>query len=85
MSDTCSLFPPFGDPWPSYLLPSYLQLSVLVLGKIYIKIFTLGSSPNPSQQRAMKFSELLKLSLTSQYLVVIRVLPEVSEEMFLSQ
>ena len=22
MSDTCSLFPPFGDLWPSYLLPS---------------------------------------------------------------
>ena len=22
MSDTCSLFPPFGDPWPSCLLPS---------------------------------------------------------------
>ena len=21
-SDTCSLFPPFGEPWPSYLLPS---------------------------------------------------------------
>ena len=23
MSDTCRLFPPFGDPWPSYLLPSH--------------------------------------------------------------
>ena len=22
MSDTCSLFPPFGDPWPSCLLLS---------------------------------------------------------------
>ena len=22
MSGTCSLFPPFGDPWPSCLLPS---------------------------------------------------------------
>ena len=22
MSDTWSLFPPFGDPWPSCLLPS---------------------------------------------------------------
>ena len=22
MSDTCRLFPPFGDPWPSCLLPS---------------------------------------------------------------
>ena len=25
MSDTCSLFPPFGDPWPSRLLPSQPQ------------------------------------------------------------
>ena len=24
MSGTCSLFPPFGDPWPSCLLPSQL-------------------------------------------------------------
>ena len=24
MSDTCRLFPPFGDPWPSCLLPSHL-------------------------------------------------------------
>ena len=23
MSDTCSLFPPFGDPWPCCLLPSH--------------------------------------------------------------
>ena len=23
MFDTCSLFPPFGDPWPSCLLPSH--------------------------------------------------------------
>ena len=26
MSDTCSLFPPFGDSWPSCLLPSQLDL-----------------------------------------------------------
>ena len=30
MSDTCRLFPPFGDPWPSCLLTlsnaSYLQV-----------------------------------------------------------
>ena len=26
MSDTCSLFPPFGDPWPSCLLPSQFIL-----------------------------------------------------------
>ena len=26
MSDTCRLFPPFGDPWPSCLLPSQVHL-----------------------------------------------------------
>ena len=25
MSGTCSLFPPFGDPWPSCLLPSHIH------------------------------------------------------------
>ena len=25
MSDTCRLFPPFGDSWPSCLLPSQLD------------------------------------------------------------
>ena len=25
VSGTCSLFPPFGDPWPSCLLPSHFQ------------------------------------------------------------
>ena len=25
MSETCSLFPPFGDPWPSCLLPCQLH------------------------------------------------------------
>ena len=28
MSGTCSLFPPFGDPWPSCLLPSHNYMSV---------------------------------------------------------
>ena len=26
MSDTCRLFPPFGDPWPSCLLPCQVHL-----------------------------------------------------------
>ena len=26
MSDTCSLFPPFGDPWPFCLLPSQVDM-----------------------------------------------------------
>ena len=30
MSDTCRLFPPFGDPWPSYLLPSHFHVLAIV-------------------------------------------------------
>ena len=29
MSDTCRLFSPFGDPWPSCLLPSHNLDSIL--------------------------------------------------------
>ena len=37
MSDTCRLFPPFGDPWPSCLLPSQSYIVPLpVRGKGYI-------------------------------------------------
>ena len=31
MSDTCRLFPPYGDPWPSCLLPSQFPLGVTAL------------------------------------------------------
>ena len=31
MSGTCSLFPPFGDPWPSCLLPSHSQSVLKVI------------------------------------------------------
>ena len=35
MSDTCRLFPPFGDPWPSCLLPShYLTMSGRLDGSV---------------------------------------------------
>ena len=30
MSDTCSLFPPFGDPWPYCLLPSHTDDTTLM-------------------------------------------------------
>ena len=30
MSDTCSLFPLLEDPWPSCLLPSQKQTSLLI-------------------------------------------------------
>ena len=32
MSGTCSLFSPFGDPWPSCLLPSQHELSDVQAG-----------------------------------------------------
>ena len=32
MSDTCRLFPPFGDPWPSFLLPSQLEKTLMLGG-----------------------------------------------------
>ena len=31
MSDTCSVFPPFGDLWPSCLLPSQLFEDDMIL------------------------------------------------------
>ena len=31
MSDICSLFPSFGDPWLSCLLPSHYHLSIAIL------------------------------------------------------
>ena len=36
MSGTCSLFPPFGDPWPSCLLPSQCEVK-WALGSITTK------------------------------------------------
>ena len=40
MSDTCRLFPPFGDPWPSCLLPSHYHTIVLIshASKVMLKI-----------------------------------------------
>ena len=32
MYDTCSLFPPFGHPWPSCLLPSQYDLNQIPYG-----------------------------------------------------
>ena len=40
MSDTCRLFPPFGDPWPSCLLPSHYCTIALIsqASKVLLKI-----------------------------------------------
>ena len=38
MSDTCSLFPLFGDPWPSCLLPSHHQESPKIHLFIYSRL-----------------------------------------------
>ena len=46
MSDTCRLFPPFGDPWPSRLLPSQEeqceQMSLACVGSACSIWTTLG-------------------------------------------
>ena len=36
----CSLFPRFGDPWPSFLLPSYYHTIALIshVSKVMLKI-----------------------------------------------
>ena len=40
MSDTCRLFPPFGDPWPSCMLPSHYyienQLITFHISSVYL-------------------------------------------------
>ena len=33
MSDTCSPFPPFGDPWPSCLLPSHYHILSFIISE----------------------------------------------------
>ena len=40
MSGICSLFNPFGDPWPSCLLPSYYHTIALIshVSKAMLKI-----------------------------------------------
>ena len=40
VSGTYSLFPPFGDPWPSCLLPSYYHTIALIshVSKVMLKI-----------------------------------------------
>ena len=44
MSDTCSLFPPFGDHWPSCLFPSHL---LAILWNSAFKWVYLSFSPLP--------------------------------------
>ena len=48
MSDTCRLFPPFGDPWPSCLLPSQEDDSVGLSGSLgWTCLLTCLSPPLP--------------------------------------
>ena len=47
MSDTCRLFPPFGDPWPSCLLPSQqkdLQISQRPNATISLSLLSLSAA-----------------------------------------
>ena len=74
MSDTCSLFPPFGDPWPSCLLPSQLQivspLGLLQRGAVLSHLPPVGSSTG----HLLKHS--LSLFMKEAYLLILELWPE---------
>ena len=61
MSDTCRLFPPFGDPWPSCLLPSQTS-------SVSLKGCTLHSEQVPSW--SMKLMMLFLYSHSSPQLTL---------------
>ena len=46
MSDTCRLFPPFGDPWPSYLLPSHKEQAYFNFMTVITIYSDLGAQEN---------------------------------------
>ena len=62
MSDTCRLFPPFGDPWPSCLLPSHQQIWKIQLWpqgwkrSVLILIPKKGSTKECSNYQTIAFS-----------------------------
>ena len=48
MSNTCSLFPPFGDPQPSFLLPSHQFSSVQLLSCVQLFMAPWTAAPQAS-------------------------------------
>ena len=60
MSGTCSLFPPFGDPWPPCLLPSQLIKAHWVLSEVANARIKLMSET----QKEWKLDDILELKST---------------------
>ena len=63
MSDTCSLFPLFGDPWPSYLLPSHTcttsSLSLCQSMDIYFHVLAVVNSASVNTGVNVSFQIML--------------------------
>ena len=61
MSETCSLFPPFGDPWPSCLLLSHspggsdVKVSTCNVGDLGLTP-ELGRSPGEGNGHPLQYS-----------------------------
>ena len=78
MSDTCSLFPSFGDPWPCCLLPSHLlHKQPYEVDTCIISCLGLGSSNAYSGKRTWEQIVIWKMILEArsrsrmrQYLLV---------------
>ena len=53
MSDTCRLFPPFGDPWPSRLLPSHYSLYMESRKTVLMNLFIQGNNGDADRENRL--------------------------------
>ena len=77
MSDTCSLFPPFGDPWPSCLVPSHSRVWLFVTPWITARQASLSITNSWSLPKLMPIESVMP----SNYLILchsLLLLPSIS-------